>query len=366
MKHRAEVRINLEALAHNIAHVKGDSKADLLAVVKANAYGHGLLPVAEAALAAGATWLGTALLEEALELRKGGITAPLIAWLTPVGEDFESAINLNIDLSVPSIAILHEISTASQKIGKRARIHIEVDTGMTRGGILEEWQQFLGILPTAHVEVVGFWTHFARADEPISDYTQIQINGFEQMLVDLQGAGFTPQYIHYANSAATLLRVGTDQNILRVGIAMYGLSPDLGFMGTSAGLGLKPVMSIAAKLHLVKQVPAGSPVGYGGTAITEKNTILGVVPMGYADGIPRNATSLTGVTHNGNRAPIIGRVSMDQFVVDLGPESTAQAGDEVLVISESGYTADDWAIASSTINYEIVTRIAARVPRISV
>ena len=366
MKNRAEVRINLNALAHNIVHAKGDSAADVLAVVKANAYGHGLIPVAEAALTSGATWLGTALLEEAIELRSAGISAPIIAWLTPVGDDFERAITLNIDLSVPSIAILNEISAASQKLGKRARVHIEVDTGMTRGGLLEEWDQFLHILPTAHVDVVGFWTHFARADEPLSDYTQIQINSFEAKLIALQSAGFSPQYIHYANSAATLLRIGADQNILRLGIAMYGLSPDVGFMGTSAGLGLKPVMSVAAKLHLVKRVSAGSPVGYGGTATTEKNTILGVVAMGDSDGIPRNATSATGVTHNGNRAPIIGRVSMDQFVVDLGLESTAQAGDEVMVISEGGFTADDWASASSTINYEIVTRIAARVPRISV
>jgi alanine racemase len=366
MNNRAEVRINLKALAHNILHAKGDSKADFLAVVKANAYGHGLIPVAEVALSSGATWLGTALLEEAIELRTAGITAPIIAWLTPPGEDFKRAIELNIDLSVPSVSLLNEISSASQKLGKRARVHIEVDTGMTRGGLLDEWDQFLKLLPNAHVEVVGFWTHFARADEPLSDYTQIQVNSFEAKLIELQSAGISPQFIHYANSAASLLRIGANQNILRVGIAMYGLSPDLGFMGTSAGLGLKPVMSVAAKLHLVKKVPAGSPVGYGGTAITEKDTIFGVVPMGYADGIPRNATSATGVTHNGTRAPIIGRVSMDQFVVDLGPESTAQAGDEVMVISESGYNADDWAIASSTINYEIVTRIAARVPRISV
>ncbi|CAB4537551.1 unannotated protein [freshwater metagenome] len=366
MKNRAEVRIDLEALAHNISHAKSGGTAEVLAVVKANAYGHGLIPVAQAALASGATWLGTALLEEAFELRNAGINAPIIAWLTPPGAAFEKAIELNIDLSVPSVAILNQISEASQKLGKRARVHIEVDTGMTRGGLLEEWEEFLKLLPSAHVEVVGFWTHFARADEPLSDYTQIQINVFEAKLLELQHAGCSPQIIHYANSAATLLSIGIDQKMVRLGIAMYGLSPDIGFMGHSAALGLRPVMSIAAQLHLVKKVPAGSPVGYGGTAVTERETVLGVVAMGYSDGIPRNASSATGVTHNGKRAPIIGRVSMDQFVVDLGPDSTAQAGDEVLVISQTGYTADDWASASGTINYEIVTRIAARVPRISV
>jgi len=364
MKNRAEVRVSEQAIAHNIARAKGDSTADVLAVVKANAYGHGLIPAAKAALANGATWLGTALLEECIELRKAGISAPVIAWLTPPGEDFVEAIKLGIDLAVPSIASLNEISIASQKAGKRARIHIEVDTGMTRGGLLEEWSGFLTQLPKAEVDVVGIWTHFARADEPLSEYTNIQMNNFESKIAELKAIGIEPQFIHCANSAATLRGIGTSQNILRLGISLYGLSPDVEHMGSSVALGLQPAMTVAAKLHLVKRVPAGSPVGYGGTAITEKDTCLGVVAMGYSDGIPRNATSAAGVTWNGVKAPIIGRVSMDQFVVDLGPDSQAKAGDEVLVISEGGYTADDWAAACGTINYEIVTRIAARLPRI--
>lgn len=366
MKNRAEVRVSADAIAHNIFHAKATSSAEVLAVVKANAYGHGLIPVATTALKAGATWLGTALLEEAFELRTAGITAPIIAWLTPPGEDFARAIESDIDLAISSLALLHEISAAAEKLGKRARVHIEIDTGMTRGGFLNEWDQLLTALPQAHVEVVGCWTHFARADEPLSEFTQIQIYNFEGKVAELRATGIDPQFVHCANSAATLRGIGTSQNIVRLGIAMYGLSPDVELMGSGSALGLKPAMTIAAKLALVKKVPAGSAIGYGGTAVTESETVLGVVAMGYSDGIPRDASFEVGVLHNGRQAPIIGRVSMDQFVVDLGSDSTAQTGDEVIVLGEGGYSADDWAKACGTINYEIVTRIAARLPRILV
>lgn len=366
MKNRAEVRVSAAAIAQNIARAKGDSSAEVLAVVKANAYGHGLIPVATTALKSGATWLGTALLEEAIELRTAGITAPTIAWLTPPGEDFSRAIELNIDLGISSLAVLQEVSQAAEKLGTQARIHIEVDTGMTRGGFLDEWSQLLAFLQTANAEVVGLWTHFARADEPTSDFTEIQLNNFEAKLAELKEAGIVPRYVHCANSAAIIRGIGTSQNILRIGIAMYGLSPDYELMGSGQSLGLAPAMTVAAKLALVKRVPAGSAIGYGGTAITQTETVIGVVAMGYSDGIPRNATSDAGVVHNGKKAPIIGRVSMDQFVVDLGADSVARSGDEVVVIGESGFSADDWARACGTINYEIVTRIAARLPRILV
>ena len=364
MNHRAEVSVDLEAIAHNISVVRGNSTAEVLAVVKANAYGHGLVPVAKKALESGATWLGVALLEEAFELRAAGITAPIIAWLTPPGSDFEAAIQQNIDLSIPSIDLLHEISEASKQIGKKARVHLEVDTGMTRGGILEEWDEILPQLKECGLEIVGLWTHFARADEPTSDYTDKQLHTFTNRLAELKSAGITPKYIHHSNSAASIRELGDAHNILRIGIALYGLSPDCTFMGNSESLSLRPAMSISAKLQLVKTVPAGSPVGYGGSAVTTARTTLGIVTMGYSDGIPRNADSTAGVTYKGVRAPIIGRVSMDQFVVDLGPDSPARAGEEVQVIGADGYSADDWAKASGTINYEIVTRIAARVPRI--
>jgi len=359
---RAEAIIDTASLAANIAHIKSKTSADLLAVVKADAYGHGLVPVGQAALNAGASWLGVALLEEALTLRAAGISAPTIAWLVPPGSDFESAVTSNIDIAVPSLAIFNEVVAAGKKVGKKPRIHIEIDTGMTRGGFLHEWQNFLQS-DFSDVEVIGIFSHFARADEPAQKQNLDQRARFIAMRDELYSVGVRPQLSHLSNSAASLADPDSAFDMIRTGIAMYGLHPDVTSLRDES---LKPVMQLRAKLHLVKEVPAGSPVGYGATAVTERNTKLGVVAMGYGDGIPRNATG-AGIFFNGRKAPLIGRVSMDQFVVDLGADSLAESGDWVTVFGtgKAGeYTADDWAAASGTINYEIVTRIGPRVPRI--
>ena len=365
MSNRAEFLIDLSALSNNISKIKKQCDSEVLAVVKADAYGHGLIRVASAALKAGATWLGVALLEEAIALRESGIEAPILAWLVSPGSDFGRALNLDIDCGVSSIKVLHEISEAARSAGKKARIHLEVDTGMTRGGFLDEWKNLLKE-DFAHVEVIGIFSHFARADEPGEKQNTEQLEKFKQMVQELRQIGIDPPIKHLANSAATLKDKNSYFTMVRVGIAMYGLTPDVTHMGTSKDLGLRPVGQLRAKLHLVKSVPKGSPVGYGATAITDADTKLGVVAMGYADGIPRIAQG-AGIFINGRKAPIIGRVSMDQFVVDLGASSTAQSGDWVIVFGDGShgeYTADDWGRASSSINYEIVTRIGPRVPRI--
>ena len=365
MVQRAEVHVNLGAIASNIKKIKGNTQAEVLAVVKANAYGHGLIPVANCALESGATWLGVALLEEAFALRESGITAPLIAWLTPLGEDFSRAIALGIDLSVASIDHARAIEAAGKSIGKKARVHIEFDSGMGRGGFTEDdFVEFLTVAKTFDLDFIGFWTHFARADEPERPETESQIAHFDGALAQLQNAGITPQFVHLSNSAAAQTRIGAHRNIVRLGISMYGLSPDVITMGSGESLGLTPAMSLTSTLALVKRVKAGTPVGYGGVGITSRDTTLGIVSMGYSDGIPRNTSSAVGVTFQGVKAPIIGRVSMDQFVVDLGPGSKAKNGDHVILFGAGGYSIDEWAAASHTINYEIVTRIAARVPRI--
>ncbi|MEK6649320.1 MAG: alanine racemase [Actinomycetota bacterium] len=368
MTNRAQVEVDLSAIAANIARLKLHAGVPLLAVVKADAYGHGLIPVAKTAIAAGAQWLGVALLEEALAIRGAGITVPTIAWLVPPGSDYVSAIEAEIDLAVPSIMIFKEVSLAARSVKKRARIHIEVDTGMTRGGFLDEWESFLDLLVSNRndVEIIGMFSHFARADEPGQVQNVAQLKRFIEMSDDLNRIGVEPEIHHLSNSAATLVDASAHFDLVRTGIAIYGLTPDLDHLGTSAHLDLKPAMRLRAKLHLVKEVLAGTPVGYGATAFTTSETKLGVVAMGYADGIPRIAQG-AGVFVAGRRAPIIGRVSMDQFVVDLGRDSTAQAGDWVTVFgagSEGEYTADDWGKASASINYEIVTRIGPRVPRI--
>ena len=361
---RAFVEVNLNAISNNIKLVKSKTQAQILAVVKADAYGHGLIPVAKCAVDAGATWLGVALLEEAILLRKAGIKVPIISWLTPPSSDFKQAIELDIDLAIPSLKHLEVIVAAGKALGKKPRVHIEVDTGMTRGGLLGEWPEFLIAAKGADIEVVGFWSHFARADEPDEIANQSQVLEFESKLAQLIATGITPKYIHLANSAATLTNPNSHKNIVRLGIAMYGLSPDVNTLGSSQNLELEPAMTLKAEIHLVKRVPAGSPVGYGGVQTTLRDTKLAIITIGYADGIPRNASSAVGVFVAGRKAAIIGRVSMDQFVVDLGADSNAVAGEIVEVFGANGYSIDDWAAASGTINYEIVTRIAARVPRI--
>jgi alanine racemase len=359
---RAEAIVDLSAIKHNVALLKEKSGTDLLAVVKADAYGHGLVPVAKAALDAGASMLGVALLEEAITLREAGITAPVLAWLVQPGSDYKSAIDLDIDLAAGSIKALHEIQAASTS--KKARVHLELDTGMTRGGFLTEWSQ-LDASDVEGLEIVGVFSHFARADEPGEAQNAQQLARFDEMVATLHGFGFTNVIRHVSNSAATLTNSDAAYDMVRTGIAMYGLTPDVA-MGSSRDLGIRPAMQLRAALYLVKDVPAGTPVGYGATEVTSGDTKLGVVTMGYADGIPRVAHD-AGVWINGKRAPIIGRVSMDQFVVDLGPESAAKSGDWVVVFgngSHGEYTADDWGAASGSINYEIVTRIGPRVPRI--
>jgi alanine racemase len=361
MSNRAEANIDLTAIAANVKKLKATSSTELMAVIKADAYGHGLVPVAKAALNAGASWLGVALVEEAHSLRAAGVTAPLLAWLVPPGSNYAAAIDANIDLAVSSLDIFKEIVAT----GKRARVHIEVDTGMTRGGFLEEWSEFLKS-DFSKVEVIGVFSHFARADEVSEKQNQDQLANFNNAIADLAAVGVTPKLKHLANSAATLTNQSAAFDLVRTGIAMYGLTPDLENLGTSNSLGLLAAMQVRAKLHLVKKVPANSPVGYGATESTSRDTVLGLVAMGYADGIPRVAKA-AGVFFAGKRCPIIGRVSMDQFVVDLGPETTAKAGDYVVIFNNGAageFTAEDWGVASGSINYEMTTRIGPRVPRI--
>jgi alanine racemase len=368
---RASAEINLSAITQNFKSIKSRTTADVLAVVKADAYGHGLIPVSRALEEAGADWFGTALLEEAINLRKAGILKPIISWLTPLGEDFKSAIDLDIDLGIPSIDLLDEVIKAASLTGKTARIHLEIDTGMSRGGVLSEWDELIKSVLVGvnlkQLKVIGIWSHFARADEPDELMNQEQLSLFEEKVNQAKAAGIDAQFIHIANSAALFTNKIAHKNIIRSGIALFGLSPDIKTIGDSSSLGLKPAMKLKAKLNLVKEVKAGSSVGYGGTALIKSDTKLGVVALGYADGIPRSTNNLAGVFVDKKRAPIIGRVSMDQFVVDLGITSTAKTGDEVIVFGDGSsgeYTVDEWAKAANTINYEIITRIGPRVPRI--
>lgn len=368
---RAVAEINLNAIKNNINFIKSKTTSQILAVVKADAYGHGLVPVAKVAVESGANWLGTALLEEAIELRKNGLNVPIIAWLTPIGEDFKTALSLNIDLAISSIEVLEEIVAAGESVNVIPRLHIEIDTGMSRGGVSDQWENLVSritrLLKDNKVEIIGVWSHFARADEPAEIMNKEQLELFMKKVEELNDKEIKPALIHIANSAAAITNKDSHKSIVRWGIGLYGLSPDINNLGNSQSLGLKPAMKLKAKLNLVKHVKSGASVGYGATATVTKDTKLGVVALGYADGIPRNADKSAGVFAANKRAPIIGRVSMDQFVVDLGIDSLAKTGDEVIVFGDGSlgeYSVDQWAQACSTINYEIVSRIGPRVPRI--
>lgn len=341
-----EVLIDLKALKENLKRIKAEAGVPVLAVVKADAYGHGLIPCAKAAVEAGADYLGVALLEEAFALREGGVKAPLLAWLNPPGLDFAKAVSLNIDLGVSSLATFDEVNALPG-----ARIHLKVETGMGRNGFSTEWAE---LLTRDLSKVVGVMTHFARADEPNEAQNSEQLRNFDDRVAELVGKGVKP-IRHISNTAATLSNVAARYDMVRVGIAMYGLSP----LGRNENF--KPIMKVRAKLVLVKEMPAGHPIGYGATVITDRATKIGIVGMGYADGIPRNAKG-AGVTFNSESAPLIGRVSMDQFAVDLGPDSKAKSGDWVTVIGEN-YDAYEWAKACQTIHYEITTRMAPRIVR---
>jgi alanine racemase len=342
-----EVEINLAALKANIKLIKTQAGVPVLAIVKADAYGHGLIPCAGAAVEAGAEYLGVALLEEAFALRESGIKAPILAWLNPPGLDYKRAVEANIELGVSSLEVFDEVNAIAG-----ARIHLKVETGMGRNGFSTQWSE---LLKRDLAKVVGVMTHFARADEPNESQNKLQIENFNARIAELNKEGIFP-IRHISNTAATLSNVAARFDMVRVGIAMYGLSP------LNHNQALLPVMKVRAKLVLVKEMPANHPIGYGATAHTKSATKIGIVGMGYADGIPRNANSGAGVTFQGESAPIIGRVSMDQFAVDLGANSKAKTGDWVSVIGEN-YDAYDWADACQTITYEITTRMAPRINR---
>ncbi|MCX6419661.1 MAG: alanine racemase, partial [Actinobacteria bacterium] len=245
---RAQIEVDLSAIAANVRKVIKETKVDVCAVVKADAYGHGLVPIAQAATDAGAKWLGVALLEEAITLRTHGLSIPIIAWLTPLTEDFDNALRHDIDLGISSLSLLEKVMAAGERTGITPRIHVEVDTGMTRGGVLNEWPVFLKKVSAAtlseKVKLIGFFSHFARADEPDKIENEFQLKKFTELLFELKATGVTPKYLHLANSAAALSNPSVSFDFVRLGIAMYGLSPDVKTMGSSKTLGLIPAMTL--------------------------------------------------------------------------------------------------------------------------
>ncbi|WP_082807386.1 alanine racemase [Janibacter terrae] len=363
--------IDLTAIRDNVAQLSrlaGD--ADVMAVIKGDAYGHGLVPVAGAALAGGATYLAVAQLAEARAARAAGVSAPILTWLYPPGADLSGAIREDLTLSAGAPWALAEIAAAARSLGTTARIHLKVDTGLGRGGA---WGEDLAAMlvdaarleAEGVVDVEGIFSHFASADAPDHPTVRAQQETFAAVLADADRVGLRPRLRHLANSAATLTNPSAHLDMVRPGISIYGLSP-VPDIGGPTHFGLREAMRVTARLIAVKDCPAGQGVSYGHQYVTPAETRLGLVPLGYADGIPRHASGVGPMQVHGRRYTIAGRVCMDQVVLDLGADNPAAAGDEVVLIGREAAgepTAQDWAAAIGTINYEIVTRLGPRVPR---
>ena len=363
--------VDLGAITANVRVLhERSATAELMAVVKADGYGHGLFEAARAAQAGGATWLGAAQQAEAIALRDAGFGGRIFTWLHVPGNDFGEALTRDLDVAASAPWALDAIVEGARATGRTARVHLKADTGLGRNGAYG--QDFLDLVAAARlheaegtVRVVGVWSHFAYADEPDHPTVRRQREVFEEAVRAAESAGCELEVRHLANSAATLTNASVHYDLVRPGIAVYGLTP-VPQLGGPDAYGLTPAMTLTARLSLVKRVPAGQGVSYGHAYITPRETVLGLVPLGYADGIPRNATNVGPVSVHGRPNVIAGRVCMDQFVVDLGPDSTAREGDEVVLFGADpeGPTAQGWADATGTISYEIVTRVGPRVPRV--
>ncbi|MFY1697665.1 MULTISPECIES: alanine racemase [unclassified Solwaraspora] len=363
---QAEVRVDLDAIRENVARLRAGTSAELMAVVKADGYGHGMVAAARAAREAGADWLGVCTLGEALQLRAAGQTGPVLAWLLAPGLALHEAVAADVDLGVGSRGLVAEAVAAARLAGRPARLHLKIDTGLSRGGATgDDWPDLVEAAAKAQsdgtVEVVGVWSHFVFADAPGHPTIDGQLAAFHDGLAVAHRYGVRPRYRHLANSAATLTRPDTHFDLVRPGIACYGLSPVPG-----ADHGLRPAMSVRARVMLAKRVPAGQGVSYGHTYHTGRESTLAVVPLGYADGVPRHASNCGPVQVAGRNRTIAGRVCMDQIVLDCGDDEV-RAGDVATLFGDGRHgepTADDWAAAVGTINYEIVTRFGSpRVPR---
>ncbi|MBP2476209.1 alanine racemase [Crossiella equi] len=367
---RAETVIDTAALRHNYAYLSGLAAATgaaTMAVVKADGYGHGAVETARAALAAGVTWLGTAAIEEALVLREAGITAPVLSWLYPNDDDFGRAIAADIDLSTSSLPELAAVVAAATECARVARVHLKVDTGLSRNGARpDEWaplfEQAAKAQADGRIEVVALWSHLASADEPDSPATDAQAEVFAAAHQAALAVGLRPMR-HLANSAATLLRPDLHFDLVRVGIAGYGLNPVPGHGGEQ----LRPAMTFRSVVAMTKRVPEGTGVSYGLTWTAPRETTLALVPAGYADGVPRALSGRMQVLLGGVRRPVVGRVCMDQVVVDCGDAAVAE-GDEVVLFGPGDQgepTAQEWADTIGTIHYEIVTgMVRPRVRRV--
>ncbi|MEU3991396.1 alanine racemase [Streptomyces platensis] len=370
---RARATIDLAAVRSNVRALRDRApRAELMAVVKSDGYGHGAVRCARAAREAGAGWLGTALPEEAFALRAAGDTGRLLCWLWTPGGPWRRAIEQDIEVAVSGLWALREVTAAARECGRAARVQLKIDTGLGRNGCAPaDWPELTAAARAAEAEgvltVSGVWSHFACADEPGHPSIAAQLAVFQEGLRTAERAGLHPEVRHIANTPALLTLPEAHFDLVRTGIGIYGISPSPE-VGTPQDFGLRPAMTLEASLASVKRVPGGHGVSYGHRYTTPGETSLALVPLGYADGIPRHASGTGPVLVAGKWRTVAGRIAMDQFVVDLGGDS-AEPGDPAVLFGPGDRgepTAEDWARVAGTIGYEIVTRIGSRVPRVYV
>ena len=373
----AEVVVDLAAVRHNIGRLRqllgsglapGQTPPVVMVVVKADGYGHGMLQVARSARAAGADWLGVATGAEALELRAAGDVGPLLCWLAVPGTDYAPLLVADVEVAAYSVSQLEEIVHSARSAGRVARVQLKFDTGLSRGGAArDQWRPLVAAARAAEesgdVVVTGLWSHLACSDEPEHPANAAQRQAFDEACAVAREAGLTRALRHLANSAAAILTPGVRHDLVRLGISVYGFSPAPDVVSGET-LGLVPVMTVRGRAVLTKQLAAGDGVSYGHTYVAEQPQKVALVPMGYGDGVPRQASSRAEVSVAGVRGRILGRVCMDQFVVSA-PD--AQPGDEVVLFgsgADGEPTAQDWARWCDTISYEIVTRMGGRQTRV--
>jgi alanine racemase len=364
--HRPTVAVvDLGAIRHNVRVLTPD-RSEVMAVVKADGYGHGAVPVARAAIEAGARWLGVALVEEGIDLRESGLNAPILVLSEfPPGAE-KDALAAGLTPTLYTEEGLARLGAAAGSVGGSVGVHVKLDTGMHRAGLLPEGSLgFVRSVAEQGLEVEGLWTHFACAEDPADPATDLQLERFRRAVDRLSAAGVTPRYLHVANSAAIMARPDVHLDLVRLGLAMYGLCPGPALAGMAD---LHPAMSWRSAVAATRRVRAGEGVSYGLRYRLDRESMIATVPVGYADGYRRGVTGTAEVLIAGHRYPVAGAVTMDQVMVDCG-DDLVEPGDEVVLMGRQGseaITADDVASWTGTINYEVVCGIGPRVPRIHV
>jgi alanine racemase len=365
----AEAVVDLDAIAHNVRLLREHAgSAQVMAVVKADGYGHGATQVGRAALAAGAAELGVATIDEALALRRDGISAPVLAWLHPPRTDFAPALQSDVQIGLSSVRQLCELLDAVERTGRPATVTVKVDTGLNRNGVsVAEYPEMLTALQRAQaddaIRLRAIMSHLVHGDDPDNPVNNLQARRLNDLLAQARDKGVRYEIAHLCNSPAAMTRPDLAFDMVRTGIAVYGQTP----IPERGDMGLRPAMTLKCPVALVRSVRAGDGVSYGHTWIAKRDTTLALLPIGYADGVFRTLSGRIDVLINGRLRRSVGRICMDQFVVDLGPGAIDVAeGDDAILFgpgTHGEHTAQDWADLLGTINYEVVTSPRGRVTR---